>query len=105
MKFLIDALRRKVIKAFETFGFKVVKVEITYQIVGENPDRTKTPLTMPNHERIKGSTLRVICREVGIKEKNSQKLMKEYELCLTFCGHTKFGFAEFGLLSTVQIIF
>ncbi|MHC1625228.1 MAG: type II toxin-antitoxin system HicA family toxin [Methermicoccaceae archaeon] len=23
-------------------------------------------LTMPNHERIKGSTLRVICRQAGI---------------------------------------
>lgn len=32
----------------------------------ENEDRTRTPLTMPNHPRIKGSTLRAICTQAGI---------------------------------------
>ena len=59
MKFPRDALRRKVIKTFETLGFKVVKVGNHISIIEENPNGTKTPLTMPNHERIKGSTLRV----------------------------------------------
>jgi hypothetical protein len=31
-----------------------------------NADGTQTPLTMPNHRRIKGSTLRTICTQVGI---------------------------------------
>jgi len=39
-------------------------------MVRENPDGTKTPLTLPNHERIKGSTLRVICRQAGIKRED-----------------------------------
>jgi len=29
-------------------------------------DGTKTPLTMPNHLTIKGSTLRMICTQAGI---------------------------------------
>jgi hypothetical protein len=32
----------------------------------ENADGTQTPLTMPNHKKIKGSTLRAICRQAGI---------------------------------------
>jgi hypothetical protein len=31
-----------------------------------NADGSTTPLTMPNHSRIKGSTLRAICTQAGI---------------------------------------
>ena len=31
-----------------------------------NPDGSRTPLTMPNHRRIKGTTLRRICTQSGI---------------------------------------
>ena len=31
-----------------------------------NSDGTKTPLTMPNHPKIKASTLRTICTQSGI---------------------------------------
>jgi hypothetical protein len=31
-----------------------------------NPDGTKTPLTMPNHPKIKSSTLGAICTQAGI---------------------------------------
>ena len=34
-------------------------------MVRENPDGARTPLTMPNHSRIKGSTLRTICTQAG----------------------------------------
>lgn len=55
-------------KAFETLSSKVVKVGNHSINNRRNLDGTKTtPLTMPNHERIKGSTLRVICRQAGIK--------------------------------------
>ena len=30
-------------------------------MVRVNPDGSKTPLTMPNHPRLKSSTLRTIC--------------------------------------------
>jgi len=62
MKFPRDAPKRKVIKALESLGFKIVRVGNHISMVRENPDGTKIPLTIPNHERIKGSTLRVICR-------------------------------------------
>jgi hypothetical protein len=32
----------------------------------KNPDTSKTPLTMPNHRKIKASTLRIICSQAGI---------------------------------------
>jgi hypothetical protein len=32
----------------------------------ENADGTPTPLTMPNHRKIKGSTLRAILSQSGI---------------------------------------
>ena len=32
----------------------------------ENSDGTKTPLTLPNHSQIKGSTLRTICTQANI---------------------------------------
>jgi hypothetical protein len=35
-------------------------------MVRENPDGTRTSLTMPNHRTIKGSTLRTIITQAGI---------------------------------------
>ncbi len=35
-------------------------------MIRENRDGTRTPLTMPNHPRIKGSTLRAICTQASI---------------------------------------
>ncbi len=67
MKFPRDAPKRKIIKVLETLGFKIARVGNHISMVRENPDGTKTPLTMPNRERIKGSTLRIICRQAGIK--------------------------------------
>ena len=55
----VDAPIRKVIKAFESLGFRLVQEGNHIAMVWENPDGTRTPLTMPNHRRIKGSTDRV----------------------------------------------
>jgi hypothetical protein len=35
-----------------------------------NSDGSITPLTMPNHSRMKGSTLRAICTQAGISRED-----------------------------------
>jgi predicted RNA binding protein YcfA (HicA-like mRNA interferase family) len=65
-KFPIDAPKAKVIKALELLGFKLVKIQEHIGMLRENPDGTRTPLTMPNHTLIKSSTLRTICTQAGI---------------------------------------
>lgn len=65
-KFPVDAPIKKVIKALERLGFRVVREGNHIAMVRENPDGTRTPLTMPNHSRIKRSTLRTILTQAGI---------------------------------------
>jgi len=65
-KFPIDAPKRNVIKAFERLGFHMVREKEHISMERENPDGIKTPLTMPNHPKIKASTLRIICTQAGI---------------------------------------
>jgi predicted RNA binding protein YcfA (HicA-like mRNA interferase family) len=65
-KFLRDVPKRKVIKALEALGFETIREGNHISMIRINPDGSKTPLTMPNHEEIKGSTLLIILRQSGI---------------------------------------
>jgi len=65
-KFPADAPKRKVVKALEILGFRTVRKKEHISMVRENPDGSKTPLTMPSHPKIKASTLRTICTQSGI---------------------------------------
>ncbi len=65
-KFPVDAPKRKVVRTLELLGFRVVREREHIALLRVNPDGARTPLTMPNHPRIKASTLRTICTQAGI---------------------------------------
>jgi len=71
-----EAPKRRVIKALERLGFRIVREAEHIAMIRENPDSTRTPLTLPNHPRIKGSTLRTICTQAGIPR---EEFLQAYE--------------------------
>jgi hypothetical protein len=64
--FPADVPKSKVLRSLKLLGFLYVREGKHIILHRENDDGSKTPLTLPNHNKIKGSTLRRICREAGI---------------------------------------
>ena len=75
-KFPIDAPKRRVIKVLEILGFRIVGEREHISMLLENPDGSKTPLTLPNHRKIKASTLRTICTQARISR---EEFLEAYE--------------------------
>ena len=72
-KFPVDAPRKRVL---EQLGFRLVREREHIAMLRENVDGTRTPLTMPNHPHIKGSTLRAICTQSDISR---EEFLRAYE--------------------------
>ncbi len=65
-RFPSDAPKRRVVKTLEILGFHIIREKEHISMIRENPDGSKVPLTIPNHPKLKTSTLRIICTQAGI---------------------------------------
>jgi predicted RNA binding protein YcfA (HicA-like mRNA interferase family) len=65
-KFPIDAPKQRLLKALAELGFHIVREAEHIALQRDNADGSSTRVTMPNHRRIKGSTLRTICTQASI---------------------------------------
>jgi predicted RNA binding protein YcfA (HicA-like mRNA interferase family) len=69
-EFPADAPKRDVVRAFERLGFVIVREREHISMARANDDGSRTTLTLPNHPRMKASTLRTICTRSGISRED-----------------------------------
>ena len=76
-RFPTDAPKNRVIRALERLGYRIIRERNHICMARENPDGSRSVLVLPNHRRIKGSTLRRICTQAGISR---DALLEAYNL-------------------------
>lgn len=65
-KFPINAPIARVLKALARQGFAVVREGNHVALERQNDDGSSTPMTIPNHTKLKSSTLRTALSQAGI---------------------------------------
>lgn len=76
--FPVDAPLRRVLCALARLGFRVVREGNHIALSRENADQSQTSLTLPNHPRLKSSTLRTILTLASISRRD---FLEAYESC------------------------
>jgi hypothetical protein len=76
-KILVEKHAGGIVKVLESRSFRLVCEHEHISMVRDNEDGTQTPLTMPNHRRIKGSTLRAICTQAGIPRNDFRRAYRQ----------------------------
>ena len=76
-KFPVDIPKSKLLRALEGLGFRMVREGNHIALERANADGSKTPITMPNHRTIKGSTLRTILNQAGISRDDFLRVFEE----------------------------
>jgi len=76
-KFPVDAPAEEIVQALTQLGFRIVRRGNHISMVRDNPDGSQTPLTMPSHRKIKGSTLRTILTQASISRDDFLKVYRD----------------------------
>ena len=83
-KFPVDAPIREVVKALERLGFELVREGNHIAMVRENPDGTRTPLTMPNQRTIKDRPSVPSSHNQESPERNSYRRTRRNSQAISF---------------------